>query len=199
MTAEEILRNGLAQIIYCTDLDQAKGYAQKYLDLATAAKGELKPAVLPEEKEEAEAIFKKEAEGRYPVETHSTPHDSPYSGVQRTFLYGCQFGYSVAKGQLSTPKGEVLPEGWKEIVESAFEEGWDLCASGDYPLQNRDNLFNKWLQSQPAPVSDAVALLNFCLEKDYYLEDGKFWENAFDNGTPYTPEQVVELFKSQTK
>lgn len=46
---------------------------------------------------------------------------------------------------------------------------------------------------------EMLKLLNFCLEQDYYLEDGKFWKDAFAGGKPLTPVEVIEAFEKDFK
>jgi hypothetical protein len=63
-------------------------------------------------------------------------------------------------------------------------------------------LADKWIredadnQKEREKKEESIAVLKFCLEKDYTLDLGMFWENT-DEGNKYTPEQVYQLYKQQ--
>ena len=69
-----------------------------------------------------EQIFEKEAEGRYPVLTHSEPNNSPYKGSKETFKHGCRYGYELAADQLTQLKEEN--ERLKELERKFY---LDIC------------------------------------------------------------------------
>lgn len=72
--------------------------------------------------------FEREAELRYPVTTHSNPSYSPYSGIKRTFLHGCNYVYNT----------HVLP--LKDSLRKAQEGNKALQNELDLEKSRRESL-----------------------------------------------------------
>ena len=76
---------------------------------------------LEEPKQETlEEAAEKEAEGRYPVLTHSNPKNSPYVGTKQTFKHGVRFG---AKWQ----QEQILQFLYSEITERRPYSSSKMC------------------------------------------------------------------------
>lgn len=73
----------------------------------------------------------------------------------------------------------MLKEGWDELRVGEVEQKW---WEAGYKAATQQGRYSE---------NHLVGLLQFCLQEDYFLEDGKYWINAFQNGTPFTPEEVV--------
>jgi hypothetical protein len=100
--------------------------------------------------ETIEQAAEREAEGRYPVLTHSNPENSPYKGTKETFKHGVRFGVAWKEQQLVVGNQKKFDE---QDMSKSFEAGRvkgkeesipdDGPAFGGYFKGVR---FDKWLE-----------------------------------------------------
>jgi len=67
----------------------------------------------------SEEAIEKEAEGRYPVNTHSQPNNSPYVGSKKTFIHGIRYAMYELSAK-SSKQQEAIKQ--LEMLVSSQEE-----------------------------------------------------------------------------
>lgn len=108
------------------------------------------PSVLLNLDTDIEKLAEKEAEGRYPVLTHSQPNNSPYVGSKETFKHGVRFGYY--HGKRDTQDNSL-----------SIEEAFTLCRlmfSNDYRPRSENH--DEWLKEFKRSIDE---IINFLLKQ----------------------------------
>jgi hypothetical protein len=108
------------------------------------------PSVQINNDTDVEKLAEKEAEGRYPVLTHSQPNNSPYVGSKETFKHGVRFGYY--HGKRDTQDNSL-----------SIEEAFTLCRlmfSNDYRPISKNH--DEWLTEFKRSMDE---IINFLLKQ----------------------------------
>jgi hypothetical protein len=97
-------------------------------------------------KETLEEAAEKEAEGRYPVLTHSNPKNSPYVGTKQTFKHGVRFGAKWQKERMYSEQMEDNKDEYRwtysEIFDACFPtlgRGGDWAAIAKRLIEQKEN------------------------------------------------------------